>query len=402
MRDLREIAGTVWNWARERDFRGFDPYDGLKSPLLGLLSFRVRVLRLIAVQSVRNCPLNLRRLLLIPPGHNPKGLALFLSGAGYLPEIADAASRQELQQILLSLASKPDGSPTFSKDRRIRQDITPEEVETCEPFGWGYDFPWQGRAFYQPAWFPTTVCSSFVLDSLETSGSEYYPAAATGVARFVSGSLNVYEDDTGICFSYSPRDHSKVFNASLFTAKTLVRAAEFDAANADAYRYRAEQACRYVVSRQSADGSWVYGEADHWQWVDSLHTGFVLEALGYLAGKLGTDEFDEAVSRGLAYYRQNLFETDWDAKYYSNRKYPLDPHSFAQGAITFMELARFSESPEEAARGILDRAVECLWDDRRRGFIFRRYSSHSNSTVFLRWSQGWMFKALCMYIGGNR
>lgn len=402
MEDLHKIAESIWKWAKERDFKGFDPYDGLNSRLLSPLLKHSRFLRLATIQSVKRCPFNPRKLLLIPPGMNPKGLALFLSGISYMPELDTDDTAEQLQQIILSLASKPDGSPAFSDNRRIRNDITVQELEKIGLFAWGYNFPWQSKAFYQPAWFPTVVCSSFVLDAFSDTRSKFYPAIVKNLAKFTTKTLNIHEDDTGVCFSYSPNDNTRVFNASLFAAKILARAIEFDDANADKYKKLTTRACDYVVSRQNNDGSWIYGEANHWQWVDNLHTGFVLETLNLISEILDITNYYEAIAKGLEYYKHNLFEKDWTAKYFNNRKYPLDPHSYSQAAITFIELSRFDQDNLQIAEKILHKGIFDLWDKERRGFIFQKYPSHQKKMIYLRWSQGWMFKATCNYMGASK
>jgi hypothetical protein len=319
-----------------------------------------------------------------------------------MPELDGRGLSVMLQQKLLSLASKPNGSPALSPDRSIRSDIGLEEIETMDSLGWGYNFPWQGRAFYQPAWFPTVVCSSFVLDSFGASDSPFYPALCRKLASFTLGTLNVHEDDSGICFSYSPRDSSRVFNASLFAAKILARAVRHDPKNGDVYRTMALRACDYVTARQRGDGSWVYGEARHWQWVDNLHTGFVIETLNYISETLGTKDYDRVLQNGMEFYSNSLFEKDMTPRYYSDSRYPLDPHSYAQGAITFIELDRFTEDGHSIAGKILERAMEDLWDNKQKGFVFRRYPGHTKKTIYLRWSQGWMFKAISHFLSGDR
>ncbi len=402
MEDLHRIAESIWKWAKDRDFKGYDPYDGLNSRLLSPLLKHSRFLRVATIQAVKRCPFNPRKLLLISPGLNPKGLALFLSGLSYMPELDTGDTAEQLQQMILSLASKPDGTPTFSTSRTIRNDISVEELEKSELFAWGYNFPWQSKAFLQPAWFPTVVCSSFVLDAFHHCKSKFYPVVAKNLAKFTSETLNVHEDDSGICFSYSPKDHTRVFNASLFAAKILARAIEFDENNADSYRSLATRACDYVVSRQNADGSWIYGEADHWQWVDNLHTGFVLETLNSISDILDKTDYNEAIEKGLEYYKNNLFEKDWTAKYFNNSKYPLDPHSCAQGAITFMELSQFAQDNGQIVESILQKGIADLWDIKRQGFIFQRSSSYAKRMIHIRWNQGWMFKAICRYLGAEK
>ena len=392
--DFRHIANDILHWAVERDFKGTDPYDGLNSKLLSPILKRSRFLRLATIQTIKRSPVNLRPLLRVPPGRNPKGLALFLSGLGkeeYRKGNEHIAKR--LEQMILSLASRPDGSPVFSEDRRIRTDITTDEAEQAGVFAWGYNFPWQSRAFLQPTWYPTVVCSSFILDALRDSQSDFYPMVAKNLARFTSDSLNIHRDERGICFSYSPRDNTRVYNASLFAAKVLVQAASFEEESIrENYIELSQKACDYVAASQREDGSWVYGEADHWQWVDNLHTGFVLETMQYIAETLDTDRFSKAIEKGKDYYRSNLFTKEGDAKYFENAFYPLDPHSYAQGAITMMKLnePRFAEM-------ILSKAVHNLWDSRRKGFIKKNSKYSKDRQIHLRWNQGWMYRALQDY-----
>ncbi|MCK5131583.1 MAG: hypothetical protein KAR40_05465 [Candidatus Sabulitectum sp.] len=393
---FQRIANTILNWAEERDFKGSDPYDGLNSRLLSPLLKHSRFLRLATIQAVKRSPLNLRPILMVPASRNPKGLALFLSGLGYQQATTKETSKDKykeiiskLEQMILSLASKPDGTPAFSKDRAIRTDITEEEVNKAGTFAWGYNFPWQSRAFLQPAWYPTVVCSSFILDALYHSNSRFYPAVARSLARFTVDTLNIHKDDSGICFSYSPRDNTRVYNASLFAAKILAQAAQFtETQQQTKYRDLATQACNYIQNKQNKDGSWIYGEADHWQWIDNLHTGFVLETMQSIAETMQTKDYNTTIARGLDYYRTNLFNKDGTAKYYNNSTYPLDPHSFAQGAITLAKL-----NHEEQAKAVLNKAIEKLWDENKKGFIFQKEKNYTVRQVHLRWSQAWMFKA---------
>jgi len=400
--EFQRIADSILNWAQERGFKGSDPYDGLNSRLLGPILRHSRFFRLSTIQAVKKCPMNLRPVLMVPAGYNPKGLALFLSGIGHqqaaTPTESNRAIINNLEQMILSLASRPDGTPVFSKDRALRKDITLEEVREAGTFAWGYNFPWQSRAFLQPAWFPTVVCSSFVLDALHDSKSEFYAAVAGSLAKFTEDTLNIHRDGNGICFSYSPGDSTRVYNASLFAAKILARAAEFpgDSEQRNRYRTLARDACRYVQNRQREDGSWIYGEADHWQWVDNLHTGFVLETMKRISALLETADFDRTIGKGLNYYRTKLFTKDGVARYYSNSLYPMDPHSFAQGAITREYL-----NQHEQAEQVLEKAIDLLWDEGKKGFIFQRQKNYSVRQVHLRWNQAWMFKALSIFSAGS-
>ncbi len=80
--DLRASLSRLERWLIERNFKGFDPHDALRSRIVRTLTFHNRLLGIAWVQFLRRSPLNFRRILQVEPGHNPKGMGLFL--AGYL------------------------------------------------------------------------------------------------------------------------------------------------------------------------------------------------------------------------------------------------------------------------------------------------------------------------------
>lgn len=396
--DLATIARRIWGWCLARDFRGSDPYDGLNSRLLRPLLGRSRLLRLAVIQGVKRSPLDLRPLLRVPPGLNPKGAALLLHGASVWPGLAAAPDdRRRLGDLLTRLASRPDGSSGWDgRDERPGAAAAWAAAPASLPAaGWGYDFPWQSKAFLQPAFHPTVVCTSFVVDALAAAGDPAADAAMSAAAVFVERHLNRHEAAEGLCFSYSPGDRTRVYNASLFGARILAQASPLDPDREERRRELAAAAVDFVVARQAGDGSWLYGEADHWAWIDNLHTGFNLETIARIAEILGERRWDEALERGLDFYRRRLFAEDGTPLYYAHREFPRDAHSYAQGALTFLHLRDRCADGLAFADRILACGVRDLWDDRRGGFVFQRHRRHVQRSIHLRWSQAWMFRAIC-------
>lgn len=397
---VKQRVSDVWDWARRHDFQGSDPYDGLNSRLLAPLLPRSRFLRLAVIQAVKRSPLDLRPLLAVPPGCNPKGLALFLTGLAFRPDLPEADSlRTRLVDRMLATASLTDGSPAFGSREEAPglASIIATTDPDPNPIGWGYHFPWQSRAFLQKAYHPTVVATSFVLDALHDTRSEAYPEIARRSARFVMERLHRHEDTDGVCFSYSPTDHTRVYNASLFGAKILAHAIpHVDPVRAVEYRDLALAAGDWVVSRQKGDGSWVYGEADHWQWIDNLHSGFNLETLDAMEEILAPGRWSSAIDTGLAYYRSTMIEPDGTARYYSTERSPLDAHTFAQTVITLLALRHRSSGMVSQATLVLERADKELWDGKRQGYLFQKSRRITSRTIHMRWSQAWMFRALAM------
>lgn len=395
--DLESVALRIWWAAEAAGFIGHDPYDGLNSPALTPLLARSRLLRLAVIQGVKRSPVNLRPVLGVRPGLNPKGLALFLQGAAALPALSGAhESRERLADMLVCLSSRPGGTPAFSH-RAVRRGVANELATGRLTFpgaiGWGYHFPWQAVAFRQPPYYPTVVATSFVVDALAAAHHPASQPVTEAAALLVTNCLHHHRDQTGVCFSYSPQDQTRVYNASLFAAKILARSAALGGPDAAVHARLAADAAAWVAARQRADGSWLYGEADHWHWIDNLHTGFVLETLDFIGQTLGTELWSSAVDKGLSWYRAEMFEDDATACYYPGKGYPLDPHSFAQAALTFLALRRRGPENRSFARRILERAVALLWDGGRCVFVTRRNRFIADRTPYLRWSQSWMFRA---------
>ena len=62
------------------DYKGYDPYDGLKSKFFKTMPIsKIPFFRIAWTQFIKKFPLNIRNFVGIEKGHNPKALALILS-----------------------------------------------------------------------------------------------------------------------------------------------------------------------------------------------------------------------------------------------------------------------------------------------------------------------------------
>src|ERR1700730_17354111 len=134
-------------YCRANDWAGHDPYDALNSRIFTALPFLdSRLPRLVATQVLKRSPVDLRRLMLIPPTQNPKALALFLAAAVKLEDVD---------------ASQVAGLPELMTERLIAL-RSPGTAYWC----WGYSFPWQTRTLVVPRGTPNLVCTTFVAGAL--------------------------------------------------------------------------------------------------------------------------------------------------------------------------------------------------------------------------------------------
>src|SRR4051812_4534904 len=76
--ELERIYNRLFAWSAARGFAGYDPFDALNSRILLRTPLRNhRLARLALTQLVKRSPVNLRPLLAVDAGVNPKAIALF-------------------------------------------------------------------------------------------------------------------------------------------------------------------------------------------------------------------------------------------------------------------------------------------------------------------------------------
>ncbi|MEQ9398215.1 MAG: hypothetical protein RJQ04_03515 [Longimicrobiales bacterium] len=375
-RPVRADALGVLRWMEQRQFRGVDPFDALSSPLAAPL----RPLRWPAVAWVqihRRLPLDLRPLIGVRPHTNPKALSLTVQG-------------------LLDL-----GAPEDPALRARAEDLIHRLVDLADPGGgWGYPFPWANRHFRAAAGMPSSVVTAFVghalLDARQAGvAPESVDESVLAGAGFLATHLGRVPCGDGFLFSYTPADSRGVHNASLLAASFLARAARLEGADPD-WTDDARTAAVATRDAQRPDGSWPYGTSRRDDFVDSFHTGYVLEALRRL-DQLGVLDSSDAVDAGLAYWRAT-FLTGSGVAHRPGVPHPVDLHAVAQAILTCLQFEdRWPGGPDTAselaawavqhARGP-DGAFDYLWRPGR-----------SNKVRYLRWVQAWMFRALSALAG---
>jgi hypothetical protein len=375
--DVGQACEKLRRFIEQQGFKGYDPYDALNSPALRLLSLGLKYPRIAAIQSLKRLPVNLRPLLGVKPGLNPKGLGLFLWGFAKLYRLSE--DRRYLEQIhqLLGLLNECK-SPRYSGN--------------C----WGYNFDWQSRAFFVPKYTPTIVNSSLIghalLDTYEVTGASRALAMATPIKEFLLRDLHRAPEGDTFCFSYTPIDKTAVHNANLLGASLLIRL--YGYCKDEELKETALGSLRYTMKYQRPDGSWWYAETPYQRWIDSFHTGFNLQSILYFLREGFGDNDCQAFTRGVRFYAQNLFLHDGTAKYYHDRCYPIDIHSYAQAIVLFSNMG---EEYRELLRRIVTRML-ATFHDQGGYFYFQRTRRFTNKIPYMRWAQGWAFHALTEYM----
>ena len=374
--EIRASLEALFEYCRSREWRGFDPYDGLNSRLLRGLSIGNRWARLIFIQALKRLPVNTRGLLGVEKTLSPKGLSLFLSGCLSLYRLTGEEQYRQLS----------------------RQFMTLLEELSCRGYSgqcWGYDFDWQSRFFFLPKGTPTAVNTVFaanaLLDPHEILGDRQALEMARSSCDFLLQDLQRTETEEGICFSYTPLDPLQVYNASVLAAQLLCRV--HSQCGEESFLELSRKASRFVCAHQNQDGSWYYGKARSQRWVDGHHTGFILTALKDILACGGDESIAGPLSRGLSFYRRHLFQPNGAPKYYRHRLYPADTHCAATGIITFARLRAVEKDSLDCARRVAGWMIDNMQDPEGY-FYYQKGRLVTNRIPYMRWSQAWMLSAL--------
>ncbi len=369
-------------FCRAEGYQGFDPFDGLNSRLFQSVPVikNTAAARLVLIQLVKRSPANFRRLLLIDKDYNPKGLALFLSGYS-------------------NLYKKNKNPDTLETIKFLAGKLIELRSENVSGSGWGYNFDWQARAFFQPRRTPTVVATTYaacaLLDAYAATHDARFLETAVDAKNFVLKDLNRSVDAAGdFAFSYSPMDETQIFNASLLGTRLLSRI--YSHTKETQLIKAAKKSAAFCAKHQRADGSWSYGTLPFHSWIDNFHTGYNLECLESYRQASGDTSFDAAIETGFAFYVENFFTAEGIPKYYNNSVFPVDPHNTAQLIITLSRLNKFGEY-RELADLVLRWTIENMQDEQ--GFFYYQQTRRfTNRIAYMRWTQAWMFYALTEYI----
>jgi hypothetical protein len=385
--DLKTIYDRLYEYCAERDFAGHDPFDALNSEVFQSLPLKnLRIARLAFLQLVKRSPFDLRSLLRVKEGVNPKALALF--ALAEMSRFRESGSIRHAENAIALL------------DKLLRLKITGKTVDDARWGAFGYNFDWQSRYFFaprgMPAIVPTAFASHVFYEAAQIFDDERYSVTVREIAVFVANNLNRFiETADEVCFSYTPLDSSVIYNASLLAGECLARAAPIN--SSDDYSLLAEKSLRFVVRRQRADGAWTYGTSAKQSWADNFHTAYVLLSIRRISDAIGAKdkEIEDAFERGLDYWLANFFLDDGTPKYYTHEVYPIDIHS---AAVAIQSMSELGETAN--ARLVAEWTCENMLDEQG-FFYYQQRVSGLVKTPFMRWSQAWMAYALARLIEGE-
>ena len=370
----------------EEEYKGFDPYDTLCSPF-PFKSFTSWG-PVIATQIQKRNPINVRSILGIKKGHNPKAMGLFLEA-----------------YVKLQKAGVGDYS---SQCNYFFNWLNENQSKGYSGNSWGYNFPWATTEKYLPAYAPTVVATAFVVRGLYA----YYlltnnlkaKQLILGAADFVKNELEQTTFETGIAISYTPLFPDCCYNASLLGAEILAYANAISANENDVVTIR--KAVDFVVAQQHSDGHWKYSKSlktgEERSQID-FHQGYVLDSILYISRLLKVDDpkWNSSMLAGLNYYKEKQFFSDGRSLWRIPKEFPVEIHNQSQGIITFLNFAFLDKKYSDFSKTIAEWTIENM-QDKSGYFYYRKLKFYTNKISYMRWSNAWMFLALSRSISGPK
>lgn len=371
---LETSIAKVASWVEQRDYKGYDPGDGLNSFLRPLVlgnRFAERAL----LQVIWKSPVNLRPLVGIKPGDSTKGRGYM--AWGYL------------------LRHKTTKESSYKTKAIACLDwLVANKAQGHTGYAWGNHFDFVTRSGCSPAGSPIIVWTSLIgqsfLEAFEQTLDNRFLDVARGICSWIL-KLPREQTSTGTCLSYIPFGQSSIHNSNMLGAAML--ASTWQHTQEPELLEVAQSAMLYSCSRQRHDGSWWYAEDPKYHWIDNFHTGYNLDSLKRYLDSTGQDHFRDEFQRGLRYYKDVFFEPDGKPRYYHNKTNPVDIQCASQAIETLAFCSDEDPSCLDLSRKVAQWTIEHM-QDRDGHFYFRLYPIVTAKTPYVHWGQATMFKAL--------
>ena len=98
------------------------------------------------------------------------------------------------------------------------------------------------------------------------------------------------------------------------------------------------------MDHQLDNGAWYYGTGNKWHWIDSFHTGYVLEALFQYIKYTDDTTYMKNHIKGYNFFINSFFTEEGIPKYYYNRVAPIDIQCASQSIQTLVNLRSFDKN----------------------------------------------------------
>jgi len=366
-------------YARERDYTGWDYFDGMSSGVLKGLPFDNKWVNIAVQEGIKRAPINLRPLFLVEQRQNYKGSALFSMANLTAADVTgdDLYEREAIELAEWLIDNAAEGYAGFAGGHTHEMQLLDER-----------------RDAYVPNAIPTSFAVKALLRVAERTGEERYAEIAKTATEFVYQDLEYRELEGGARIKYQPEYTGEFYtlNCGAIAARMLIDLYEYF--GDEELRERAGKLLDYLATKQHDIGGWTYRDppsASHLS-MDNHHNGFIIEGFLRYREVTGEDRHADTIEKSLAFYRNVLFEDDGAPNWEEDAKYPKDIHAATQGIIVFSMAGDLA-----FARRIVDWVLGNLYAGNGK-FWFRRQRFYTKRFTLMRWCEAWMAYSLAEHL----
>jgi hypothetical protein len=269
---------------------------------------------------------------------------------------------------------------------------------------WGYPFDWVTRSGVIAAGTPLITTTPYAFEAFlqmeQLQPHLKWRRVLESIARHVCFEIKDFNlsDHSSTC-SYTPFDKVGVVNASAYRAFTLTSAAKFF--DDGLFLEIAGRNLNFVLESQNADGSWPYAVDGKRDFVDHFHTCFVMKSLAKIYFLTGNDECLKALTRGIAFYLENLFAQDGLPRPFARAPrlivYRHELYDCAE-CVNLCLLLRPHFPQLETTLETVVTAILNDWLKPDGSFRSRRLIFGWDNVPMHRWGQSQMFRSLAFYL----
>ena len=265
---------------------------------------------------------------------------------------------------------------------------------------WGYPFVWESRSGTIEAGTPLVTTVPYAYEAFEAGYEATQDVeclnAMQSIATFAYARIPVTDfGDGSAAAGYTPALPTTVVNASCYRAFLLAAAGRrFERSDWSA---EAERNVAFALALQRPDGSWPYATTEGDEFVDNMHTCFVLKNLFKYSLISGRADVRDAVHRGYDFYRRTLLDEDLQPIPFAVKPritlHRGDLYDYAEGILLASQLRDADSHAPVVLRGLL-RGLADRWTRPAGNFVTRRLVIGQNTVPYHRWAQSQAFHAL--------
>jgi hypothetical protein len=292
----------------------------------------------------------------------------------------------------------------LAKAAHFLEELKQSRCGTFKEYCWGYPFDWVTSNGTMQRHTPLITSTPYAYEAFlqvcQLDRQPEWSQILRSIARHAATDIKDFRtSETASSCSYSPFDGGGVINAAAYRAFLLTSASS--TLGEPHYAEIARRNMNFVLENQNPDGSWYYAVDGVRDFVDHFHTCFVMKALAKMHTLTGNTDCLAALSRGVDYYRANLFSEDGLPRPFAKAPrltvYKCELYDCAE-SINLCLLLRDRFPQLEATLQTVVKGVATDWIKPDGSFRSRRLHFGWDNVPMHRWAQSQIFRSLAFWL----